>query len=372
MRGILYSPVSGSLSVSMRSVSGMFIAEFHAMLAMYMNSVSILYGSPFQAIADQQVHEAMRGDRRVPRKRLVDARRRAVVVDDQILGPHRIAERRAGQRLAGDDAAGLAGRFRPRRGRFRVGRFVAPAARDIDRADQDLQQMQARGRSGSRSNGPRCRASHAPRPAGRASSRGDGRPSRSRVARSRSPARMRCGRSRRRASGCARPGCRRPDPPFRARIAGRDSARRSAGTPAPRGGRRGAWRRRRCAPRHRAVSRSRGRRRGAQHQRLAALVAGEKTVIGGAGVLDHQPGGVGVAAEIGQIDLVGAQQFVDQRQHEQPVGAGADADPFVGDRRIAGAHRVNRNELGAAPSQAGQCELDRVRIVVLGDAEHQK
>ena len=50
MRGIRYSPVAGSLSVSMRRVSGMFIAEFHAMLAMYMNSVSIGYGSPFQAL----------------------------------------------------------------------------------------------------------------------------------------------------------------------------------------------------------------------------------------------------------------------------------------------------------------------------------
>jgi len=50
MRGMRYSPVAGSLSVSMRKVSGMFIAEFHAMLAMYMNSVSILYGSPAQAL----------------------------------------------------------------------------------------------------------------------------------------------------------------------------------------------------------------------------------------------------------------------------------------------------------------------------------
>jgi hypothetical protein len=41
MRGILYSPVAGSLSVSMRSVSGTFIAEFHAMFAMYIKSVSI-------------------------------------------------------------------------------------------------------------------------------------------------------------------------------------------------------------------------------------------------------------------------------------------------------------------------------------------
>jgi len=37
-----YSPVAGSLSVSWRIASPGFIDEFHAMLAMYMNSTSIL------------------------------------------------------------------------------------------------------------------------------------------------------------------------------------------------------------------------------------------------------------------------------------------------------------------------------------------
>ena len=42
MCGILYSPVAGSLSVSMRDASpGTFIDEFQPMFAMYMNSVSI-------------------------------------------------------------------------------------------------------------------------------------------------------------------------------------------------------------------------------------------------------------------------------------------------------------------------------------------
>src|SRR6266403_2408766 len=63
---------------------------------------------------------------------------------------------------------------------------------------------------------------------------------------------------------------------------------------------------------------------------------------------------------------------MDQRQHEQPVGAWPDPDPFVGDRRIAGAHRIYRDEFGAAPAQARQCQLDRVGIMVLGNAEHQE
>ena len=42
------------------------------------------------------------------------------------------------------------------------------------------------------------------------------------------------------------------------------------------------------------------------------------------------------------------QQLVDQREREQAVGARADADPLVGDRAVAGAHRVDRDDLGAA------------------------
>ena len=107
-----------------------------------------------------------------------------------------------------------------------------------------------------------------------------------------------------------------------------------------------------------------------EDERLAGLVAGEEPVIRRARRLDHQPAGVGVAAEIVDIDPVGLQQFVDQREHEKPVGAGPDADPFVGDRRITGAHRVDRDEFGAAPAQTRQRDLDRVRIMVFGDAEH--
>ena len=40
MRGMTYSP-SASLSVSIAIVSAVFIDEFHAMFAMYRNSVSI-------------------------------------------------------------------------------------------------------------------------------------------------------------------------------------------------------------------------------------------------------------------------------------------------------------------------------------------
>ena len=64
------------------------------------------------------------------------------------------------------------------------------------------------------------------------------------------------------------------------------------------------------------------------------------------------------------------QQLMDQRQDQQAVGARPDADPVVGDRRIAGAHRIDRNEARAALLQLGDADLQRIGIMVLGDAEH--
>src|SRR6267154_1853541 len=45
--------------------------------------------------------------------------------------------------------------------------------------------------------------------------------------------------------------------------------------------------------------------RAVEHERFAGLVAREEAVIGAAGRLDDEPSGVGVAAEIVEIDLVG-------------------------------------------------------------------
>jgi hypothetical protein len=56
---------------------------------------------------------------------------------------------------------------------------------------------------------------------------------------------------------------------------------------------------------------------------------------------------VGEALQEGMVDAVGADQFVQQRHEQRAVGAGLDRDPLVGDRRIAGAHRVDRDEAPA-------------------------
>ena len=105
-------------------------------------------------------------------------------------------------------------------------------------------------------------------------------------------------------------------------------------------------------------------------QRPALGVAREQPVVGRAGRVDHQPGGIGIADQIVDVDLARLEQFMDDREDQQSVGAGTDADPVVGDRRIAGAHRVDRNEARAALLQLGDAHLDRVGIVVFGHPEH--
>ena len=105
-------------------------------------------------------------------------------------------------------------------------------------------------------------------------------------------------------------------------------------------------------------------------QRVAVLIAGETAVLGAARIVDHQPPGVGIAAEIFDIHLAGAQQLVDQGQDEQPVGPWRDRQPFIGDGRIAGPDRVDGDELDAFLLQFAEPDLDGIGIVILGDAEH--
>ena len=93
-------------------------------------------------VGDDHVHQAVDRQRRVPGKRLVDAGRPAVLVDQQIFGAARKAEMRARQRLVGAEMLGPAVRRRMRLDRLRIGRLVAEAAGAIDGADQHLQQMQ--------------------------------------------------------------------------------------------------------------------------------------------------------------------------------------------------------------------------------------
>ncbi len=105
-------------------------------------------------------------------------------------------------------------------------------------------------------------------------------------------------------------------------------------------------------------------------QRLAVLVAQEQAVALLPGGLHHQPGGVGVAHQEFVVELLVLQEHVHHRHGEQAIHAGLDRQPFVGDRRVAGAHRVDRDELAAAALELFQADLDRVGRVVFGHPPH--
>ena len=79
--------------------------------------------------------------------------------------------------------------------------------------------------------------------------------------------------------------------------------------------------------------------------------------------------GVGVAQQIIEIDAAGLQQLMNESKYEQAVGAGSDADPVIGNGVVAGTARVDRDHLGAARLELAEADLDRIGIMVLGDAE---
>ena len=88
-------------------------------------------------------------------------------VDQQVLGAARKAEMRARQRLVGAEMLGPAMRRRMRLDRLRIGRLEAEAARGSRPRRSAPAAGAARAPSGSRWNGPRCRAWRGRRPAGR-------------------------------------------------------------------------------------------------------------------------------------------------------------------------------------------------------------
>ena len=59
-----------------------------------------------------------------------------------------------------------------------------------------------------------------------------------------------------------------------------------------------------------------------------------------------------------------------EREQQRAVGAGPDRHPLVGDRRVAGAHRVDRDEAPAVALELRDRDLERIGVMVLGGAEH--
>ena len=100
------------------------------------------------------------------------------------------------------------------------------------------------------------------------------------------------------------------------------------------------------------------------------LGAIEQAVIIAARVVDHQLGGIGVAHQEVAVEQSLVQDLAGDGQEQRAIGAGLDRHPLVGDGRIAGAHRIDRDEASAAPLELGDGDLERIGMMVLGSADH--
>ena len=72
------------------------------------------------------------------------------------------------------------------------------------------------------------------------------------------------------------------------------------------------------------------------------------------------------------VDQVLRDQLVQQRHEQRAVGAGLDRNPLIGNRRVAGAHRVDGDEPAARALELGERDLHGVAVVVFGSADHHK
>ena len=76
--------------------------------------------------------------------------------------------------------------------------------------------------------------------------------------------------------------------------------------------------------------------------------------------------------QVFKINLLRAQQFVDQAGDKHAVGAGSDADPLIRDGVVASLDRVDRDNLHTLGLQLAERRLQWVRCMIFGDAKQQK
>ena len=306
---------------------------------------------------------------RIPAVSLVEALRGSLRVDQQVFGRGDEAQRRAGERRVGLHLAGLAGRLHAGRRRLGEWRLVAEAARHIDGAEQDLQEVD--GAAGLEAVGMRRDAAHGVH--------GDGAPHHLFMVAAEMVRPRNVERDLLLEGGAGQFGGDAPDGlhgntatlgDILGRPFGIDEAfgnQREGGDDA-------------AAVRHleaaHELRRGIGRQGGHGRIRVAVpdegrilRVADEEAVIGATLVLDDEPRRVGVAEQVFAIDLLGGEKLMDQRADEQAVRAGADTDPFVCDGRIAGADRIDRDDLGAPGLELAQRLLDGIGAMILGHAE---
>jgi hypothetical protein len=104
--------------------------------------------------------------------------------------------------------------------------------------------------------------------------------------------------------------------------------------------------------------------------KVAAIgISHQQAVIRRARFLDDQSRSICIAHQIVEIDAAGPQQFANQGKDKKAVGCRPDADPLVGNGAVAGAAWIDGNHLDAARFELAEADLDRVGIVIFGNAE---
>ncbi|CAB3773451.1 hypothetical protein LMG29542_07238 [Paraburkholderia humisilvae] len=334
-------------------------------------------------IRNHAMHQPVHRERVFPRERLVDAHRAAACVDEQVFRRGRPTERSRRERRIRLDRVRAVRRFRRRRHRARERRFVAKAAGPIDRTKQRHQHRECTNRL--KAVRMRSEATH--------------RVKRDRIAGHRfmgfAPRIGPANRQRnlviaRRVGHLARE---TPD-----RVGGNASDLRSPFGRALCSAfaqQRERWRDRRTVIEHviafrRALERRLHPRRVVQHGALAfaippqMVLRKQRIAFPRIGVAHEQAEFVALLIHVQQvgrvrkardelvIETVGGEQFVNQRHEQRTIGAGTDRHPFIGNRRIAGTHRIDRDETASRALEFRNRNLEWIRMVVFGGADHQK
>ena len=329
-------------------------------------------------IGDDVVHQPVRGQRMFPREALVDANRLAVFVDRKLIGARGKTERRRVQRGVRFDVVPRFRRLHIRRNRARKRRLVTEPAGPIDRPQQRHQDRERANRMEAvRMRGKSAHGMERDRVAGRRwmmiaprigprNRQLDGLPGdRPELDRELSD------------SHCRNAGDRRR--PFGGAISHAIGKQSECWTHALAVQHVRAVQCR-LATRHAAdMAIDRAPDRGVPPElvvrivridRIAFRIHHEQSVIGTALVLIHELRTVGVARDEIVIVHFARDELVDQREHQRAVGAGANRNPFVGDRRIAGADRIDRDEAAAVALELRERDLHRIAVMIFSGADH--
>ena len=84
----------------------------------------------------------------------------------------------------------------------------------------------------------------------------------------------------------------------------------------------------------------------------------------------HKLWRIGEALQESMVDLIGLNQHMQERHQQRAIGAGLDGNPLIRNGRVAGAHRVDRDEPATVTLEFADGNLHRVAVMVFRRAHH--